>query len=74
MSKYEQVLEEPAPKVVVSELADSSVNLAIRPWTKAEDYWDVYFALLEDLKYAFDKENIGIPYPHQVVHMYQKEE
>lgn len=67
LSKNEKVLADPAPQVTVSELADSSVNLAIRPWTNTADYWDVYFSTLEDIKYAFDKKDIGIPYPHSVV-------
>jgi len=66
------VLKDPAPSVNVSELADSSVNLAIRPWVKPEDYWAVYFHTLEEIKNRFDQEGIGIPYPHQVVHMHQK--
>lgn len=67
-----EVVTEPAPSVNVSELADSSVNLAIRPWVKPEDYWTVYFKTLENLKNAYDKNNINIPYPHQVVHMINK--
>ncbi len=46
----ERVLEDPAPTVAVLELADSSVNLAVRPWTNADTYWDVYFATLEAAK------------------------
>lgn len=72
LKKNTHVLETSAPTVNVSELADSSVNLAIRPWVKPEHYWDVYFGVLEDIKLAFDEQGIGIPYPHQVVHMYQK--
>lgn len=61
-----QVLKEPAPSVNVLELADSSVNLAVRPFCKPEDYWDVYFATYENCKLALDKAGIEIPYPHQV--------
>lgn len=60
------VLEEPAPSVNVSELADSSVNFAVRPFCRPEHYWDVYFATLENCKLALDKAGIEIPYPHQV--------
>ena len=45
-----KVLNDPAPSVNVSELADSSVNLAVRPFCKPEDYWDVYFATIEETK------------------------
>lgn len=61
-----KVLEDPAPSVNVEELADSSVNLAVRPYCKPEDYWDVYFATIEGTKEALDKAGIEIPYPHEV--------
>ncbi len=61
-----KVLEDPAPSVNVMELADSSVNFAVRPFCKPEDYWDVYFATYEGCKLALDKAGIEIPYPHSV--------
>ncbi|KPM33744.1 Mechanosensitive ion channel MscS [Croceitalea dokdonensis DOKDO 023] len=60
------VLQDPAPSVNVAELADSSVNFAVRPFCKPEHYWDVYFATYENCKLALDKAGIEIPYPHQV--------
>ncbi|PIF01321.1 MAG: mechanosensitive ion channel protein [Maribacter sp.] len=60
------VLKDPAPSVNVSELADSSVNFAVRPYCKPEHYWDVYFGTLENGKLALDKAGIEIPYPHSV--------
>ncbi|WP_405382539.1 mechanosensitive ion channel family protein [Maribacter sp. LLG6340-A2] len=61
-----KVLKDPAPSVNVSELADSSVNLVVRPFCKPEDYWDVFFATIEGSKHALDKAGIEIPYPHEV--------
>lgn len=61
-----KVLKDPAPTVNVSELADSSVNFAVRPWSSTADYWDVYFETTENVKEALDKAGIEIPYPHQV--------
>jgi len=61
-----QVLKDPAPTVNVSELADSSVNFAVRPWATTADYWDVYFGTLEKCKIALDEAGIEIPYPHAV--------
>ncbi|MEX0315754.1 MAG: mechanosensitive ion channel family protein [Allomuricauda sp.] len=61
-----QVLTDPAPSVNVMELADSSVNFAVRPFCRPEDYWDVYFATYENCKLALDNAGIEIPYPHQV--------
>ena len=61
-----KVLKEPAPSVNVLELADSSVNFAVRPFCTPEDYWDVYFATYEGCKLALDKAGIEIPFPHRV--------
>ena len=66
LTDNEKVLKDPAPAVLVSELADSSVNFAVRPWATPADYWDVYFDTIEATKYALDKAGIEIPYPHQV--------
>lgn len=66
LTSNDKVLQDPAPSVNVSELADSSVNFAVRPWATPADYWDVYFGTIEATKYALDKAGIEIPYPHQV--------
>ncbi len=66
LTSHPKILKDPAPGVTVSELADSSVNFAVRPWCKTEHYWDVYFEVTENVKEALDKANIDIPYPHQV--------
>lgn len=61
-----KVLQTPEPTVNVIELADSSVNFAVRPWCKTEHYWDVYFETTENVKLALDTAGIEIPFPHQV--------
>lgn len=61
-----KVLQDPAPSVNVANLGDSSVDLAVRPFCKPEDYWDVFFATVEGSKLALDKAGIEIPYPHAV--------
>jgi small conductance mechanosensitive channel len=66
LTAHPKVLKDPAPAVTVLELADSSVNFAVRPWCNTEDYWDVYFDVTENVKMALDKAGIEIPYPHQV--------
>ena len=63
---HPKVLKSPEPTVNVSELADSSVNFAVRPWCTTEHYWDVYFDITENVKEALDTAGIEIPYPHQV--------
>jgi len=65
----EKVLKDPAPFVGVSELGDSSVNLAVRPWATPTDYWDVYFGITEKCKNALDEAGITIPFPQMDVHM-----
>ncbi|TNJ41919.1 mechanosensitive ion channel [Tamlana fucoidanivorans] len=66
LTSHPNILKEPAPSVNVSELADSSVNFAVRPWSTSDDYWKVYFEVTEQVKEALDKAGIEIPYPHQV--------
>ena len=71
MKNNPNILKEPAPAVSVKELADSSVNLSIRPWTTPKKYWDVYFDTLEECKIALDKANIEIPFPQRDVHIFE---
>ena len=66
----DRILQDPAPAVSVAELADSSVNLNVRPWVKTSDYWAVRSDLLEKLKLDCDENGISIPYPQQDVHMH----
>jgi small conductance mechanosensitive channel len=66
LEKHPLILKDPAPGVTVLELADSSVNFAVRPWCKSEDYWTVYFDVMEETKEQLDANGIEIPYPHQV--------
>lgn len=63
-----KVLKNPAPTVAVGELADSSVNILVRPHATVSDYWDVYFKSLQNVKIALDKAGIEIPFPQQVNH------
>jgi small conductance mechanosensitive channel len=64
-----RILSDPAPKIAVSELADSSVNFVVRPWVKRGDYWGVKFDLTRKIKEGFDENGIEIPFPQRVVHM-----
>jgi small conductance mechanosensitive channel len=68
----ERVLQDPAPQVALSELADSSVNFIARPWVKSGDYWGVLFDTTETVKKRFDAEGISIPFPQRDVHIYQE--
>lgn len=69
MEAHPLVLKDPAPFVGVVELADSAVNLAVRPYADPNNYWDVYFDIYESGKEALDKAGITIPFPQIDVHM-----
>lgn len=69
----ERVLDDPAPTIGLMELADSSVNFAVRPWVKTADYWGVYFDVHEQVKTRFDAAGLSIPYPQSDVHLYKHE-
>ena len=69
MNDHPLVMKDPAPSVGVLELGDSSVNLAVHPHCKAEDYWAVYFDIYENGKEALDAAKITIPFPQLDVHM-----
>lgn len=62
-----RILKDPESQVLVSELADSSVKLEVRVWVNTADYWDVYFATIEQVKKRFDAERITIPFPQMDV-------
>ncbi|MCO4799432.1 MAG: mechanosensitive ion channel [Colwelliaceae bacterium] len=72
VSSHELVLKDQDITIGVSELADNSVNFVVRPWVKTENYWPVYFALLESIKVELDKAGIEIPYPQLSVHVNQE--
>jgi len=73
VAQNELVLKDQEVTIGVSELADCSVNLVVRPWVKTENYWPVYFSLLENIKTALDKAGIEIPYPQLSLHMNREE-
>lgn len=64
-----QILHEKPVDILVSELADSSVNFAVRPWANSAHYWDVYFYMHEHIKKEFDKQGVSIPFPQMDIHM-----
>jgi small conductance mechanosensitive channel len=67
----DRVLQDPVPKIAVSELADSSVNFIVRPWVATADYWPVMWEMTEAIKKRFDKDSISFPFPQQDVHLYK---
>lgn len=62
------ILDDPKTGVVVGSLGESSVNLNTRPFVKSENYWDAYFYMQENVKKAFDRNGISIPFPQMDIH------
>ncbi|GHB79172.1 mechanosensitive ion channel protein [Psychrosphaera saromensis] len=67
----ERILKDPEVFIAVSQLADSSVNFAVRAWVKAPDYWGVYFDMNENVYKTFGKEGLNIPFPQMDVHLHK---
>ncbi|MGL5416990.1 MAG: mechanosensitive ion channel family protein [Clostridium sp.] len=72
--KHPLILKEPEPFIALSEQAASSLNFVVRAWGKNEDYWTIYYDLLEESKLRFDEEGISIPYPQMDIHVDQIKE
>jgi small conductance mechanosensitive channel len=66
-----RTLKDPAPMIAVNQLADSSVNIIVRPWVKSGDYWGLYWDMQEAAKKRFDAEGVTIPFPQRTVHWRQ---
>jgi small conductance mechanosensitive channel len=70
VAQHPLVLNDPAPNIRVNELAASSVNFIVRPWTKTSDYWTVFWDLQRSVKEAFDSRGISIPFPQSDMHLH----
>jgi small conductance mechanosensitive channel len=68
-SEDPRILDSPAGRVFVINLAENGVELAIRPWVKNSDYWRTRCDLLEIIKLRFDQGGINIAYPQRVIHI-----
>ena len=71
---HPKALFTPEPFVRVSAYQDSSIEYTVRVWCATEDYWDLYYDLLEQVKQAFDQAGIEIPYGHLNVHLIQEKQ
>ncbi|MDW5417187.1 mechanosensitive ion channel [Iodobacter sp. CM08] len=71
LNKDRRIHQDPAPMVVVSSLAESSVNFTVRVWSNSEHYWPIFFDTTENIKKAFDVAKISIPFPQRTVHHIQ---
>jgi small conductance mechanosensitive channel len=73
LKEHPAILDDPAPMVEVTEMADSSINLTVRPWCKTADYWSVFFSVNHAVKEALDNAGIEIPFPQMDVHHHRIE-
>ena len=71
MEKHPMVLKDPAPIVLVKDLAESSINLAVRPWAELPDFFEMRSDVLEQIKNEFDANGITIPFPQRDIHIKQ---
>ncbi len=69
----ERIHKEPEPLIAVKELANSSVNITVRVWVNAGDYWPYFWDVHEKVKKEFDKNGVSIPFPQTDVHLYKNE-
>lgn len=67
----DKVLLDPAPFAAVNRYGESAIEYVVRVWTKTEDYWDVNFAVQQNIKNVFDAQGIAMTYPHLNVHLDQ---
>lgn len=67
---HPKVLKDPAPFTGVKTYGDNSINVLLRVWCPAEDYWDVFYHINNSIKVEFDKAKISIPFPQRDVHIY----
>lgn len=71
LTQQSKLLAEPAPVVMVYELGDSSVNFAVRPWVKTDDYWSVRGPLMQSIKAELEAAGCSIPFPQRDIHLFQ---
>jgi small conductance mechanosensitive channel len=64
-----RIHQDPAPAILLASLGDSSVNLTVRVWANAADYWGIFFEMNENVYNHFNKAGINIPFPQMDVHL-----
>ncbi len=68
----QRILKDPAHFIALTSLGESSVNIVVRAWVNAADYWGVFFDMNESVYKTFPQEGINIPFPQMDVHLIQK--
>lgn len=70
MENHPMVLKDPAPSARMTEHGDSGIILTCRPWVKPENYWDVYWDVLESAKTELEAAGMTIPFNQVDVHIH----
>ena len=68
ISKDSRILKDPAPFIELGALAESSVNITVRVWVNAADYWGVNFDMNKNVYATFNEKGISFPFPQLTVH------
>lgn len=71
VAQDERALKDPAPRLIIVDFGDNSVNLSLRVWATQDDFWYLQWDLMEEVKATFDAKGIAIPFPQRDVHVYQ---
>ncbi len=69
ISEHELVFEDPAPQVLLTDYGDSAITFSVRGWCRRDDYWTIYWQIMDAAKRVFDAKDISIPYPQMDVHL-----
>ena len=69
IAMIDKALSAPPPFVAIASYGSSSIEYTVRAWCRTEDYWDVYFALNENLRSCFDKHKVEMCYDHLNIHL-----
>ena len=71
LGREDRLLGDPEPTIAVNELADSSIEIVVRPWCKREDYWSLRRGLTRSLKEGLEAAGCSFPFPQRDVHLYE---
>jgi len=69
LARHPKVLDDPEPMVKLHEFKESSIDFVVRPWVKTEDYWEVYWDVIREVKRRFEAEDITVPFPRRQLHV-----
>lgn len=70
--EQDNILKDPAPQILVSELADSSVNLSVRFFATNDVFWDAHWFTIEESKTRLEAAGISLPFPQRDVHLFSE--